>query len=130
MMDSDFLYLVEAELANAREKHQGGIHTPHEAYGVIMEEVCEFFDEVRAQEHNSPAMLMELVQIAAMCYRAAEDLHLVGFSPESEWLKSPDDSSEPVIRVGEWQGPFNEPDEEGLKIRELSKVQQPDGTWK
>ncbi len=82
-MDSDFLYLVEAELANAREKHQGEIHTPHEAYGVIMEEVCEFFDEVRAQEHNSPAMLMELVQIAAMCYRAAEDLRLLEVAKES-----------------------------------------------
>lgn len=74
MMESDFLYLVETELANAREKHQGVIHTPHEAYGVIAEEVAEFFDEVRAQSHSKSKMLRELVQIAAMCYRAAEDL--------------------------------------------------------
>lgn len=76
-MNSDFLYLVEEELVKAREKHQGPIHTPHEAYGVIMEEVCGFFDEVRLQQHMKGAILKELVQIAAMCYRAAEDLQLL-----------------------------------------------------
>ena len=76
-MESDFLYQVETELAKAREKHQGVIHTPHEAYGVIAEEVAEFFDEVRRQQIHKAAMLRELIQIAAMCYRAAEDLGLL-----------------------------------------------------
>ncbi len=130
-MDSDFLYLVEAELANEREENSEPIRTAHEIYGIICARSARLLNEIDAPSIDATsAMLRQLVRIAAMCYRAAEDLHLVGFSPESEWLKSPDDSSKTVIRVGEWQGPFNEPDEEGLKIRELSKVQQPDGTWK
>ncbi len=77
-MDSPFCLLVEAELWRARAKHAGPIHTPHEAYGVIMEEVAEFFDEVRAQHIHPKEMLVELVQIAAMCQRAAEDLGFCG----------------------------------------------------
>ena len=77
MMESDFLYLVETELVKAREKHTVPIHTPHEAYGVIAEEVAEFFDEVRRQQIHKGTMLRELIQIAAMCYRSAEDLGLL-----------------------------------------------------
>lgn len=76
-MQSNFLYLVEEELVAAREKHQGPIHSAHEAYGVIAEEVAEFFDQVRMRKTAKAAMLSELVQIAAMCYRAAEDLQLL-----------------------------------------------------
>jgi hypothetical protein len=48
--------------------------TPHEAYAVILEELDEFWDEVRKKEHCPEKMLRELIQIAAMAQRAAEDL--------------------------------------------------------
>lgn len=87
-MQSDFLYLVEEELAAAREKHQGPIHSAHEAYGVIAEEVAEFFDQVRMRKTAKAAMLSELVQIAAMCYRAAEDLQLLEVEMTQEFVNA------------------------------------------
>lgn len=89
-MQSDFLYLVEEELVAAREKHQGPIHSAHEAYGVIAEEVAEFFDQVRMRKTAKAAMLSELVQVAAMCYRAAEDLQLLKAAepePAHKWCE-------------------------------------------
>ena len=71
-----FLDSVQSELDHARTKHPTPIRTRHEAYAVILEEVCEFWDEVKAQKPNVDAMYRELVQIAAMCARAADDLEL------------------------------------------------------
>jgi hypothetical protein len=66
--------LQRLELAKARAKFPP-INSAHEGYGVIMEEICEFFDEVR-DDRRGPQMLAELVQIAAMAQRCAEDLGL------------------------------------------------------
>ncbi len=74
---SKFTQLLETELRRARTKHNTAIHNAHEAYGVIYEELDEFWDEVRAQKHDPDRMLKELVQTAAMCARAAEDLRMV-----------------------------------------------------
>jgi hypothetical protein len=79
---SPFLVAVAAEVAKARAKHPGEIHTPHEAFGVIWEELDEFWDEVRAQRHDPHQMLKELIQTAAMCQRAAEDLLLIATQSE------------------------------------------------
>jgi NTP pyrophosphatase (non-canonical NTP hydrolase) len=57
--------------------------TPHDAYGKILEEVDEFFDEVKQKDavRDTPSgrarMLQELVQVGAMAQRAAEDLKLI-----------------------------------------------------
>lgn len=85
-MNSDFLYLVENELVEARDQHPGPMHTAHEAYAVILEELDEFWDEVRAKQHDPRNMLKELVQIAAMCYRAAEDLQLLEVEMTEEFV--------------------------------------------
>lgn len=74
---SNFLELVATDLAKARAKHKGGMHSPHEAYGVILEELDEFWDLVREQKPDKAEMLEELVSVAAMCNRAAEDLELI-----------------------------------------------------
>lgn len=37
---------LERQVYSAMTKH-GPLHSHHEAYGVIMEEVCEYFDQVR-----------------------------------------------------------------------------------
>ena len=70
-----FASLVSAELAHAK-KHFPPIATRHEAYAVILEEVEEFWAEVKMRDAVPQRMLEELVQIAARCNRAAEDLGL------------------------------------------------------
>jgi hypothetical protein len=75
--------LVEAELKNARAKHQP-IQSAHEGYAVIAEEVEEFWDEVKKkrQDRDKTLMLHELVQLAAMARRTAEDCGLVPCQPD------------------------------------------------
>ena len=73
---SDFQKLVTDELHHARSKH-GDMNSLHEAYAVILEELDEFWEEVRRQEHRPNAALAELVSVAAMAQRAAEDLKLM-----------------------------------------------------
>lgn len=70
-----FLEMVEAELKRAEAKH-GGMSSHHEAYAVILEEVDEYWDMVKLQsgKRDPEAMLIELVQIAAMAAKAAKHL--------------------------------------------------------
>lgn len=74
-MKASFLDLVKEELKRAEEKH-GGMSSHHEAYAVIQEEVDEYWDMVKLQNNkrDSQAMLIELVQIAAMCAKTAKYL--------------------------------------------------------
>ena len=62
--------LVEALKAVA--KH-GEFRSAHEAYGVLVEEVAEFFDEVRKKRADRDVMAMrgELIQVAAVAVKAA-----------------------------------------------------------
>lgn len=77
-----FNELVSTELSCARAKHSGAQHSAHEGYAVLLEEVDEFWDFVKSQTPKTErgvrekrrAMLEELVQIAAMAQRTAEDL--------------------------------------------------------
>lgn len=58
----------------------GSIHPPlrgtHEAYAVLLEEVDEFWDEVRKRNPDKTQMRLELIQIAAMACRTILDLKL------------------------------------------------------
>lgn len=72
-----FAKLVSDELEKARRKHPGKQNSLHEGYGVILEEVDEFWDLVKQQKPDKSKILEELVQIAAMCQRTAEDLELI-----------------------------------------------------
>lgn len=73
----NFADAVEAEVNRARGLHKP-LNSAHEAYSVILEEVDEFWDEVKKKrsERNPQNMLVELIQIGAMAQRAAEDLKL------------------------------------------------------
>lgn len=65
------------ELKSAMAKHVP-MNSAHEAYSVILEEVDEFWLEVKKRrEQRSPErMKEELTQIAAMAMRAIHDLNL------------------------------------------------------
>lgn len=73
-----FEHLVEEELAAARRTYPR-IHSLHEGYAVILEEVKELEAEVFKKPFNRDPehILRELIQIAAMCRRTAEDCHLL-----------------------------------------------------
>lgn len=71
----DTLDDVDAELTRAQEKFLP-MHSAHEAYGVLLEELDEFWDEVKMKVQDRAAMRRELIQVAAMAVRAIEDLGL------------------------------------------------------
>jgi len=77
--DVPFAQRVAAELQQARSKHTTNINSLHEGYAVILEEVDELWEIVRMKRENRDraAVIEELVQIAAMAQRTAEDLNLL-----------------------------------------------------
>lgn len=68
---------VAVELAHARAKH-GEIHSLHEGYAILLEEVDELWSLTKLQDAKRDPMWVyqELIQIAAMAQRIAEDLKL------------------------------------------------------
>lgn len=73
-----FLHQVALEIMHARAKH-APMNSLHEGYAVLLEEVEEFWAMVRMQtsERDPAEMLTELIQIAAMAERIAEDCKLI-----------------------------------------------------
>lgn len=73
---SKFSGRVAYELMFARAKHAKPMNSAHEGYAVLLEEVEEVKDEVfhgKDKQH----LLEELIQVAAMAQRMAEDLKLI-----------------------------------------------------
>lgn len=68
---------VAHEIDRARTVHPP-LHSAHEAYAVILEELDEYKAEVwrKSSERDRAAMRRELVQLAAMAVRAIGDLGL------------------------------------------------------
>ncbi|MEM7130366.1 MAG: GNAT family N-acetyltransferase [Chloroflexota bacterium] len=64
---------VAAELAGARSAH-APMYSLHEGYAVLLEEVDELWDEIKAKVRNQENLEEETVQIAAMCQRLFEDV--------------------------------------------------------
>jgi len=66
---------VDVELTRALRLH-GPMHSAHEAYSVLLEEVDEFWEEVRKKtaKRSRERMREELIQIAAMAVRAIKDI--------------------------------------------------------
>lgn len=52
----------------------GPLNSHHEGYGVLLEEVNEYWDEVRKRIPDRQAMREELIQIAAVAIRTALEL--------------------------------------------------------
>ncbi len=70
---SNAILQVVAEFRRAQAKH-APMHSPHEGYAVIREELDELWDEVKADGGRAPDALAEAVQTAAMCIRYIVDL--------------------------------------------------------
>jgi hypothetical protein len=70
---SAFIERQKLEIKRARELH-GNVNSAHEGYAVILEELDEFWEEVRKKIPDKDKMIAELVQIAAMCQKTAEDV--------------------------------------------------------
>lgn len=66
---------VHEELERAMQMH-APLNSAHEAYAVILEELDEFWEEVRKkrEDRDATAMRKELTQVAAMACRAIHDL--------------------------------------------------------
>lgn len=61
------------ELVRARTKHSP-MHSAHEGYAVILEELDELWEEIKRQKPNREAIRKEAVQVAAMVVRFIEDV--------------------------------------------------------
>jgi len=74
-----FTESVAHELLTARARYPL-MASLHEGYAVILEEVEEFWDECKKKPklRDRKRLYEELVQIAAMAQRTAEDLQLGG----------------------------------------------------
>ncbi len=67
---NEVIAAVRGELVDATFKH-GALHSAHEGYGVLMEEVHELMDAMRA---NDPVQVRaEALQVAAMGARIVLD---------------------------------------------------------
>ena len=64
---------VLAELCRARGKFPA-FHSAHEGIGVLFEEVCELWDEVREKNADADKMRGEAIQVAAMAMRFVLDV--------------------------------------------------------
>ena len=74
---SEIVTEVHREVLRAMNFHDG-MNGPHEAYAVILEELDEYWDEVRAfnprkGRDTRPKQRAELIQLAAMAIRAISD---------------------------------------------------------
>lgn len=63
---------VHKEVHKAQKKH-APMNGPHEAYAVILEEIDEYWDEVKADRGKQASARTELIQVAAMAVRALHD---------------------------------------------------------
>lgn len=71
--DWSFLNLLQEEIAKIDATHGSKFNSIHEGYAVLVEEVDEFWDEVKKKPDKrvDGEVLSELVQIAATAWKIA-----------------------------------------------------------
>lgn len=71
--DMQILNEIHAEVIRAKSKHPGDYNSFHEAYAVLLEEVDELWDDIKADK--SPDVIRkEAVQVAAVAFRLIKEL--------------------------------------------------------
>jgi NTP pyrophosphatase (non-canonical NTP hydrolase) len=75
---SDVKKDLDRALKLREEKKYGKFHSAHEGFGVLYEEVDEFWEEVRkkASKRSKKDMRNELIQIISVAMRIIDDLEL------------------------------------------------------
>jgi hypothetical protein len=76
VQDVGFANLVDDELARSRMLHTS-IASPHEGLAVILEQFEHLSTAIFRKDIDPNSVLHELVQLAAMCRRTAEDCSLL-----------------------------------------------------
>lgn len=62
--------LALKELHRAKAKHPGDFHNRHEAYAVLLEEVDELWDDIKADTYkDNDHDILEAIHVAAMALR-------------------------------------------------------------
>lgn len=61
---------IENELARALKKHRT-MASSHEGYAILLEEVDELWDEIKAQKEDPIAIRKEAIQVSAMALEIA-----------------------------------------------------------
>ena len=66
---------IAAEYLRSIEIH-GHFASPHEAYAVILEELDEFWDELKKKQGDRKRLHDEMVQVGAMCLKFLEEFQV------------------------------------------------------
>jgi hypothetical protein len=74
-LSTEYILSAVANELETAVKRYGPMTSPHEAYAVILEEVDEYWDEVKLKPNvrDKQRMKKELIQVAAMACRAIMD---------------------------------------------------------
>jgi hypothetical protein len=74
-LSTEYILSAVANELETAVKRYGPMTSPHEAYAVILEEVDEYWDEVKQKPNlrDKERMKRELIQVAAMAMRAIQD---------------------------------------------------------
>jgi len=82
---SNFQSLQRQELTQAQSKHPP-LKSAHEGYAVILEELDEVWAHVKTKQPDYRAMRRELIQVAAMAQRMAEEIceREIRFTPPNQ----------------------------------------------
>lgn len=73
MTEHDAVCLVFDALHNKAYRHPP-FHSHHETYGVLLEEVDEYFEHVRERKPSMEGCKEELADVAAVCIKALTQL--------------------------------------------------------
>lgn len=85
-----FASAVAFELQSARAKFPK-FNSAHEGYAILLEEVDELWEEVRRKNRSDTLVLAELIQVAAMARRFAEDICGYGLEATGPEIEVNDD---------------------------------------
>lgn len=73
VLDTSVITEVQAEAARAAGIHRP-MHSYHEGFAVLKEEVDELWDEIKLKNPSREAIRKEALQVAAMAVRFVNDL--------------------------------------------------------
>lgn len=74
MIIQELTSLVEEEEVKRATRKHAAMHSAHEGYAVIKEELEELWDEIKRQQPDKDLMRLEAIQLAAMAMRFVLDI--------------------------------------------------------